>query len=60
MQQPPANRANLRLGVFGSGRIQYWHLLAWTFFHRPRLFPLAVTLSVFGLHFRNTSRALSQ
>jgi radical SAM superfamily enzyme YgiQ (UPF0313 family) len=53
-------RANVRLGVFSSGRIQYWRLLGWTFFHRPRLFPLAVTLSVFGLHFRNTSRALGQ
>ena len=47
-------RANVRLGIFGSGRFEYWRLLIWTFFHRPRLFPLAVTLSVFGHHFRHT------
>jgi radical SAM superfamily enzyme YgiQ (UPF0313 family) len=51
-------RANVRLGVFGRERFEYWRLLVWTFFHRPNLFPLAVTLSIFGHHFRKTCRVL--
>ena len=51
-------RANLRLGIFGCERFQYWGLLLWTSFHRPTLFPLAVTLSIYGHHFRRTCRVL--
>lgn len=51
-------RANFRLGVLGRERFHYWGLLIWTSFHRPALFPLAVTLSIYGHHFRKTCRAL--
>jgi len=51
-------RANLRLGIFGRERFQYWGLLLWTSFHRPTLFPLAVTLAIYGHHFRRTCRVL--
>jgi len=51
-------RANLRLGIFGCERFQYWGLLLWTSFRRPNLFPLAVTLSIYGHHFRKTCRVL--
>ena len=51
-------RANIRLGVFGRERFHYWGLLLWTFFRRPPLFPLAVTLSIYGYHFRKTCRVL--
>jgi len=51
-------RANIRLGVFGRERFHYWGLLVWTFFRRPTLFPLAVTLSIYGHHFRKTCRVL--
>lgn len=50
--------ANLRLGIFGRERFHYWSLLLWTSFCRPTLFPLAVTLSVYGHHFRKTCRVL--
>jgi radical SAM superfamily enzyme YgiQ (UPF0313 family) len=50
--------ANLRLGIFGSERFHYWGLLFWTFFRRPSLFPLAVTFSIYGHHFRKSCRAL--
>jgi hypothetical protein len=50
--------ANLRLGVFGRERFHYWGLLAWTAFRRPSLVPLAVTLSIYGHHFRKTCAAL--
>ena len=51
-------RASVRLGVFGRERFHYWGLLLWTFFRRPSLVPLAVTLSIYGHHFRRTSLAL--
>jgi radical SAM superfamily enzyme YgiQ (UPF0313 family) len=53
-------RANVRLGILGRERFQYWRLLLWTFFRRPTLFPLAVTLSIYGHHFRKTCRALAR
>jgi len=40
------------LGVLGKERIHYWRLFLWSLFRRPRLFPLAITLSVYGFHFR--------
>jgi radical SAM superfamily enzyme YgiQ (UPF0313 family) len=40
------------LGVMGKERFQYWRLLFWTVFTRPRLLPQAVTLSIYGFHFR--------
>ncbi len=45
-------RACLRLGVLGKERFQYWRLLTWTLARRPRLFPLAVTLAIYGYHYR--------
>ncbi|HAR46947.1 MAG: B12-binding domain-containing radical SAM protein [Nitrospirae bacterium GWC1_57_7] len=41
-----------RLGIFGRERFQYWKLLFWSLFRRPRLLPLAITLSIYGYHFR--------
>jgi radical SAM superfamily enzyme YgiQ (UPF0313 family) len=51
-------QANLRLGIFGRERFHYWCLLLWTTFRRPTLFPLAVTLTIYGHHFRKTCRVL--
>jgi radical SAM superfamily enzyme YgiQ (UPF0313 family) len=50
--------ANIRLGVIGRERFQYWGLLVWTFFRRPALLSTAVTLSIYGFHFRKCSAAL--
>ena len=44
--------SNLRLGILGKERFQYWYLLVWTMIRRPRLLPLAVTLAIYGHHFR--------
>jgi hypothetical protein len=51
-------RASIRLGIFGRERFYYWGLLIWTFFRRPSLVPMAVTLSIYGHHFRKTALAL--
>ena len=45
-------RSSIRLGVFGKERFQYWRLLIWTLFRRPRLLPVAITLAIYGHHFR--------
>jgi radical SAM superfamily enzyme YgiQ (UPF0313 family) len=45
-------RSSLRLGVVGRERFQYWRLLVWTVFVRPRMLPRAVTMAIYGYHFR--------
>jgi radical SAM superfamily enzyme YgiQ (UPF0313 family) len=45
-------RSLWRLGVLGRERFQYWRLLRWTLMHRPRHMQLAVTLAIYGHHFR--------
>ena len=45
-------RASLRLGILGKERLYYWGLLAWTLARRPRMLPLAVTLAIYGYHYR--------
>jgi len=42
----------VRLGILGQERFHYWKLLLWTQFRRPRLFPEAITLAIYGYHFR--------
>ena len=41
-----------KLGIFGKERKQYWNLFFWAIFKKPRLFPLAITYSIYGYHFR--------
>jgi len=45
-------RSVVVLGIIGKERFHYWRLLFWTAFKRPRLFPQAVTLAIYGFHFR--------
>ena len=45
-------RSFYRLGLMDSGRLHYWKLMLWTQFRRPRLFAHAVTLAIYGYHFR--------
>jgi len=45
-------RSIIRLGILGKERFQYWKLVFWTIFRRPRLFPLAITFAIYGYHFR--------
>jgi radical SAM superfamily enzyme YgiQ (UPF0313 family) len=51
-------RASIRLGVIGRERFHFWGLLLWTCFRRPKLVPMAVTLSIYGFHFRKCCDAL--
>jgi radical SAM superfamily enzyme YgiQ (UPF0313 family) len=45
-------RSSIRLGIFGKERFQYWKILFWTLFCRPKMLPLAITLAIYGYHFR--------
>jgi radical SAM superfamily enzyme YgiQ (UPF0313 family) len=45
-------RSSYHLGIIGKERIHYWKLLIWTRFRRPKLVPLAITLAIYGHHFR--------
>jgi radical SAM superfamily enzyme YgiQ (UPF0313 family) len=45
-------RSIYSLGILGQERVYYWKLLFWTLFRRPSLFHLAVTLAIYGHHFR--------
>jgi radical SAM superfamily enzyme YgiQ (UPF0313 family) len=48
-------RSVYRLGIRGVERLQYWRLFFWTLFRRPRLFPLAITFTIIGFHFRQVA-----
>jgi radical SAM superfamily enzyme YgiQ (UPF0313 family) len=45
-------RSALRLGVLGKERFHYWQLILWTMIRKPRLISLAITLSIYGYHYR--------
>jgi radical SAM superfamily enzyme YgiQ (UPF0313 family) len=45
-------RSNIRLGIIGKERFQYWKLVFWTLFRHPKLFPQAITFAIYGHHFR--------
>jgi radical SAM superfamily enzyme YgiQ (UPF0313 family) len=51
-------RSALRLGVFGRERWHYWRLLAWTLVRRPEHLETAVTLAIYGHHFRKSCRVV--
>jgi radical SAM superfamily enzyme YgiQ (UPF0313 family) len=45
-------RAIIHLGIFGIERFRYWEIMIWTLFRRPKLFPLTITLAIYGHHLR--------
>lgn len=45
-------RAAFRLGILGKDRFHYWYLMLWTLICKPRLIPVAITLSIYGYHYR--------
>ena len=46
------------LGVKEKGRRHYWGLFSSTLLRKPRLFPLFVTLTVYGFHFRKVAKKI--
>ena len=50
--------SSVRLGVFGRERFQYWRLIGWTLTHRPAMLHVAVSLAIYGHHFRRCCDAM--
>jgi radical SAM superfamily enzyme YgiQ (UPF0313 family) len=48
-------RSVIHLGILGEERRYFWRLFAWTLARHPRLFPLAITLAIYGYHFRRVT-----
>ena len=40
--------------IWEKGRRYYWRLFASTLCLRPKLFPIYITMTVYGYHFRKT------
>jgi radical SAM superfamily enzyme YgiQ (UPF0313 family) len=49
-------RSVFYIGILGKGRIHYWKLFLWSLFRKPKLFPMAITYSIYGYHFRRVYR----
>ena len=49
-------RSMLYIGILDKGSIYYWRLFLWSLFKRPRVFPMAITYSIYGYHFRKVYR----
>jgi len=47
------------IGILKKNRRYYWRLLLWSIFNKPKSFPLAVTYSIYGYHFRRVFRDVS-
>lgn len=52
-------RSIFYLGILNRERIWYWKLFFWSLFNRPSTFPLAITYSIYGHHFRKVFREQS-
>jgi radical SAM superfamily enzyme YgiQ (UPF0313 family) len=51
-------KSMLLLGLIGKERFQFWKLFCWSLFRKPKLFPLAITLAIYGFHFRKISEKI--
>jgi radical SAM superfamily enzyme YgiQ (UPF0313 family) len=51
-------KAFWRLGIRYRGRRQYWGFLAYTLARRPRALSTAVTIAIYGHHFRTVASSL--
>lgn len=45
-------RSAFFIGILSNGRKYYWKLFFWSLFRRPKMFPMAITYSIYGYHFR--------
>ena len=46
------------IGIYKRNRRYYWELLFWALFNKPETFPLAVTYSIYGYHYRKIFKGL--
>jgi len=48
----------LYIGILKKNRKYYWELIIWSLINKPKLFPLAVTYSIYGYHFRKVFKEI--
>jgi radical SAM superfamily enzyme YgiQ (UPF0313 family) len=48
------------IGFKEKGRFHYWKFLGWTLFKHPRTLSVAITLAIYGFHFRRTVETYTQ
>lgn len=47
------------LGFLQKNRVYFWKLLLWSIVKKPRSFPLAITFSIYGYHFRKIFKGIN-
>jgi radical SAM superfamily enzyme YgiQ (UPF0313 family) len=47
-----------RIGILDKGRLHYWKFLAKVTFRMPRALPRAITIAIYGFHFRKVAEGL--
>jgi radical SAM superfamily enzyme YgiQ (UPF0313 family) len=52
-------KSMLFIGLFDNTQRCYWHLFFWSLFRHPKLFPLAITYSIFGYHYRRVFKKMN-
>ncbi len=48
------------LGVVGEERLHFWRLFFWSLLCRPKVFPLAITLTIYGFHFKTVAYKINE
>ncbi|MBI9043267.1 MAG: B12-binding domain-containing radical SAM protein [Anaerolineaceae bacterium] len=49
-------RSIIRIGILSADRKHYWDLFFWSLKNFPKKFPMAITFSIYGFHFRKISQ----
>lgn len=49
----------LYIGILSEERAEYWKLFWWTLFRFPAKFPMAITLTIYGFHFRIVTKKIN-
>lgn len=49
-------RSMFYIGILSKGRLYYWKLFWWSLLKKPLLFPMAITYSIYGYHFKKIYR----
>lgn len=49
-------RSIFYIGILSKGRIYFWKLFWWSLLRKPNIFPMAITFSIYGYHFRKVYR----
>ncbi len=44
------------IGILGKGRFYFWKLVIWSLIRKPKVFPMAITYSIYGYHFKKVYR----